>query len=94
DLTLATTLIRPGSLFLEDLSKGSNFSNEGYGSLKRVFIVCCKDKAIPEEFQQWMIKNSPVVSEVKEIKGADHMPMFSKPHELCNCLLEIATKYA
>ncbi|KAK3000310.1 hypothetical protein RJ639_022190 [Escallonia herrerae] len=94
DLTLATTLIRPGSLFVEDLSKASNFSNERYGSLKRVFIVCCEDKAIPEEFQQWMIKNSPIVTEVKEIKGADHMPMLSKRQELCHYLLEIATKYA
>ncbi|GMP28137.1 hypothetical protein CsSME_00003813 [Camellia sinensis var. sinensis] len=33
------------------------------------------------------------VKEVKEIKGADHMAMFSKPREPCCCLLEIANKH-
>uniref|UniRef100_A0A5B6YY11 Putative salicylic acid-binding protein 2 n=1 Tax=Davidia involucrata TaxID=16924 RepID=A0A5B6YY11_DAVIN len=93
DLELAKTLIRPGSLFLEDLSKANNFSNEGYGSVRRVYVVCSEDKAIPEEFQRWLIGNCPV-KEVKEIKDADHMPMLSKPQELCHCLVEIAHKHA
>ncbi|KAI8030236.1 Salicylic acid-binding protein 2 [Camellia lanceoleosa] len=92
DFTLATMLVRPGSLFLEDLAHANNFSNEGYGSVARVFVVCNEDYTIPEEFQRWMIENSGGVKEVKEIKGADHMAMFSKPRELCCCLLEIANK--
>ncbi|KAF8377492.1 hypothetical protein HHK36_030872 [Tetracentron sinense] len=40
DVTLATMLIRPGSFFLEDLTKAEMFSKEGYGSVARVFIVC------------------------------------------------------
>ena len=31
--------------------------------------------------------------DVVEIKGADHMAMLSKPQELCDSLLKIATKY-
>uniref|UniRef100_A0A5B6YYA1 Putative salicylic acid-binding protein 2 n=1 Tax=Davidia involucrata TaxID=16924 RepID=A0A5B6YYA1_DAVIN len=91
DITLATLLVRPGSLFLEDLSNAKNFSEGGYGSVARVYVVCNEDKGIPEEFQRWMIENYPV-KEVKEIKGADHMAMFSKPQQLCHCLLEIAHK--
>ncbi|KAA8547241.1 hypothetical protein F0562_003895 [Nyssa sinensis] len=92
DLELARALIRPGSLFLEDLCKAKKFSNEGYGSVSRVYVICNEDKAIPEEFQRWLIENSPV-KEVKEIKDADHMPMFSKPRELCQCLMDIAHKH-
>lgn len=48
---------------------------------------------IIKEFQCWMIENYPV-KEVMEIKGADHMAMFSKPQELTHRLLEIAHKHA
>ncbi|XP_077224364.1 methyl jasmonate esterase 1-like isoform X2 [Tasmannia lanceolata] len=92
DLTLATTLIRVASFFLEDLRKGPIFSKENYGSVSRVYIVCDEDKTITEDFQRWMIENNPV-KEVKVIQGSDHMPMFSKPQELCNHLLEIAKAY-
>jgi len=92
DIELASTLMRPSSLFMEDLSKANKFSNEGFGSVKRVYFVCEEDKAITKEFQEWLIHNNPV-EEVKEIKGADHMPMCSKPQELCHFLLNIAAKY-
>ncbi|XP_030975527.1 salicylic acid-binding protein 2-like [Quercus lobata] len=93
DFELAMTLARPGSLFLDDLSKAKNFSNEGYGSVPQVYVVCDQDLGIPVEFQRWMIKNG-VPKEVMEINGADHMAMLSKPDELCHCLLETAHKYA
>ncbi|XP_023926568.2 salicylic acid-binding protein 2 [Quercus suber] len=93
DFELATTLARPGSLFLDDLSKAKNFSNEGYGSVPQVYVVCDQDLGIPVEFQRWMIKNG-VPKDVMEINGADHMAMLSKPDELCHCLLETAHKYA
>lgn len=93
DFELAMTLARPGSLFLDDLSKAKNFSNEGYGSVPQVYVVCDQDLGIPLEFQRWMIKNG-VPKDVMEINGADHMAMLSKPDELCHCLLETAHKYA
>lgn len=92
-MELAKTLVRPGSLFLNDLSRANKFTNEGYGSVEQVYVVCSEDIAIPKEFQLWMIQNSPV-REVFEIKGADHMPMFSRTGELSVCLLNIARKYA
>ncbi|XP_042493202.1 salicylic acid-binding protein 2-like [Macadamia integrifolia] len=93
DLTLAMMLMRPGSFFQEDLSKGKAFSEEGFGSVNRIYIVCKEDLAITDEFQYWMIENNPV-KEVMEMKDADHMPMLSKPNELCSCLVEIGNKYS
>ncbi|KAF5961246.1 hypothetical protein HYC85_002455 [Camellia sinensis] len=84
DFTLATILVRPGSLFLEDLAHANNFSNEGYGSVTRIFVVCNEDT----QYQR-----NTNAEEVKEIKGADHMAMLSKPRELCCCLLEIANRH-
>ncbi|MED6120604.1 hypothetical protein PIB30_022262 [Stylosanthes scabra] len=89
DLELAKSLVRRGSLFVEELSKAENFSKEGYGSVECAYVMCSDDLAIPVEFQQWMIQNAGV-SDVREIKGADHMAMISKPQELCSCLLQIA----
>lgn len=93
DVALANALLRPCSLFREDLWNKSPFSNEGFGSVKRVYVVCSQDKAIPLNFQLWQIENFGV-DEVKEIENADHMPMLSTPQELCQCLVEIAKKYA
>lgn len=92
DLALGLSLVRTSSLFLEDLSKAKYFTDEGYGSVKRVYIVCTEDKGISKEFQQWQIDNIGV-TEAKEIKGADHMAMLSMPKKLCDTLLEIADKY-
>ncbi|XP_008241572.1 PREDICTED: salicylic acid-binding protein 2-like [Prunus mume] len=92
DLELAKSLARAGSLFLQDLSKMNKFSNVGYGRVPRVYVVCSEDKGIPEEFQRWMIENSGVPN-VVEIRGADHMPMFSKTQEVCNALVDISNEY-
>ncbi|MED6124527.1 hypothetical protein PIB30_059729, partial [Stylosanthes scabra] len=93
DVELGMSLLRPGSLFIEDLSQQKNyFSQVGYGSVPRAFIVCNEDLGVPLEFQRWMIRNAGI-SDVMEINGADHMVMLSKPQELCDCLLKIVTKY-
>ncbi|XP_047160331.1 salicylic acid-binding protein 2-like [Vigna umbellata] len=94
DIELATILLRPGSLFIEDLSQQTNFSMQRYGSVPLVFIVSTEDNEIPLNFQLWMIQNAGMNVEVLEIKGADHMLMISKPQELSHSLLHIATKYA
>ncbi|XVF17750.1 hypothetical protein REPUB_Repub10bG0150500 [Reevesia pubescens] len=92
DLELAKAQIRPGSLFVSDLAKADKFSNERYGSVPRVYIVCNEDEGIPEKFQRWMIENFEV-NDVMEIKDADHMAMFSKPQQVFNCLSKVALKY-
>ncbi|EYU44351.1 hypothetical protein ABFS82_08G045200 [Erythranthe guttata] len=92
DVALANMLLRPSSLFLEDLSKKSAFSKQGFGSVERAYIVCTQDKAIPVNFQRWQIETNGVAI-VKEIENADHMAMLSTPQQLCQCLLEIANNY-
>ncbi|KAK2410991.1 salicylic acid-binding protein [Trifolium repens] len=94
DRELAKTLLRPGSLFMEDLIQQKNlFSKKGYGSVPSAFIVCNDDLAIPLKFQHWMIQNAGI-NDVFEIKGADHMAMLCKPQELCDSLNQISVKYA
>ncbi|EOX91303.1 Alpha/beta hydrolase fold-1 - like 10 [Theobroma cacao] len=92
DLELAKTVLRPGKWFMNDLSKESLLTKEKFGSVNRVFIVCNEDLLIKESLQKWYIEHSRT-DDVKVIAGADHMPMFSKPKELCQCLQEIAEKY-
>ncbi|KAK3223038.1 hypothetical protein Dsin_010063 [Dipteronia sinensis] len=94
DLTLAVMLARPDPLFSDKsmMNAAVAVTDEKYGSVHRVYIVCDQDKTIPEDLQRWMIENNPT-DEVKLLSGSDHMPMFSKPKELCISLQEIAEKY-
>ncbi|KAL7101279.1 hypothetical protein ACP275_08G045000 [Erythranthe tilingii] len=92
DVALAKMLLRPSSLFLEDLSKKSAFSKERFGSVERAYIVCTQDKTLPVNFQRWQIETNGVAI-VKEIEDADHMAMLSAPQQLCQYLLEIANKF-
>ncbi|KAG0471648.1 hypothetical protein HPP92_016194 [Vanilla planifolia] len=92
DLALGKSLVRVTSLFLEDLSKMPAFTEERYGSVPKVYIVCGRDEAISVEYQRWMIQRTPV-KEVMEIEGADHMAMLSSPVELFRCLARIVDKY-
>ncbi|KAK4416245.1 Salicylic acid-binding protein 2 [Sesamum alatum] len=93
DWTLGTSLMRPMSQFTGfDLSKEVALSKENYGLVCRVYVVCDQDKGMKPDFQKWMIENNPP-DEVKVIHGADHMVMFSKVHELCACLQELAVKH-
>ncbi|XP_057482308.1 salicylic acid-binding protein 2-like isoform X1 [Actinidia eriantha] len=92
DLSLATILMRPSLVFQEDLAMAEKLSKEGYGSVKRVYIVCNDDMIIMKDYQRWMAENGGV-NEIMEIHGADHMSMLSKPDELCQCLSEISNKY-
>ncbi|KFK32712.1 hypothetical protein AALP_AA6G278800 [Arabis alpina] len=91
DLELAKMLVRVNPIVTNNLAGTRSFSEERYGSVTRIYIVCGEDARIPEEYQRWMISNFPV-NEVMEIKEADHMAMFSKPQELCARLLEVAVK--
>ena len=92
DLELAKMLMRPNGLFLVDLGQKSLLTEERFGSVSRVYIVCEEDGVMKEEFQRWLIENSPP-KEVRSRARAGHMLMLTKPTELCLCLQEIAVKY-
>nr|GEW29922.1 hypothetical protein [Tanacetum cinerariifolium] len=93
DRELGKNLLRPGSIFVKDLSNTKQLTEEGYGSVSRVFVVTDEDKTITKDFQTWMIDNNPVI-EVQELKGVDHMPMLCDPKQLTACLLDIAHRRA
>ncbi|CAN8284695.1 unnamed protein product [Cochlearia groenlandica] len=93
DLELALSEKRPGSLFINELSKMENHTEEKYGSVPRAYIICKNDQAITEEYQRWMINNYPP-SLVVEMDETDHMPMFSNPQLLSTRLVEIAETFA
>ncbi|XP_076958042.1 salicylic acid-binding protein 2-like [Bidens hawaiensis] len=92
DLELGKMLVRPSSLFLNDLRKERPFSKNGYGSVTRIYIIGMNDEGIPKEFQMWMIDNSPV-TEVKELEDVDHMSMLSNPKQVCASLVDVALRY-
>uniref|UniRef100_A0A7N2R6Y3 AB hydrolase-1 domain-containing protein n=1 Tax=Quercus lobata TaxID=97700 RepID=A0A7N2R6Y3_QUELO len=92
DLELAKVLMRPNGLFMEDFSKEGMLTEEKYGSIDRVFIVCEEDEVMKEDFQRLIIEDSPP-KEVILIREAGHMVMLSKPSELCQRLLEVAGRY-
>ncbi|CAL9160084.1 unnamed protein product [Musa hybrid cultivar] len=89
DLTLARTLVRPSSAFLEDRASMPPFSPSEYGSVEKIYVVCAQDEIIREGFQRWMIENNPV-KEVRVLEDSDHMPMFSTPKQLFQCLSDVA----
>ncbi|OAY77514.1 putative esterase PIR7A [Ananas comosus] len=93
DFVLATMLVRPGRLFIEDAMIDEIAAEKStYELVSRVYVMCKDDKSMTEEFQRWMIERSPG-AEVQEIEGADHMVMLSKPKELFDLLMQIASKY-
>ncbi|CAH1437504.1 unnamed protein product [Lactuca virosa] len=92
DLALAKMLIRPSRLFLEDMSEDSILTINKYGSIKRVYVICEKDQVMDEEFQKFVVEDSPP-DEVKYFPEAGHMIMLSKPNDLALYLQEIANTY-
>lgn len=92
DKELAKMLLRPNGLFIEDLGQESILTEARYGSVSRVFVVCEEDGVMGEEFQHWLIQNSPP-KEVKSMPKAGHMVMLSKPKDLAFCLQNIVDEY-
>lgn len=93
DLTLATMLVRPSRQFVDDAAMTEEvLTAERYGAVSRVYIVAEEDASWSPEFQRWMASWNPG-TEVRGLEGADHMPMFCKPRELSDLLVEIAEKY-
>ncbi|KAL6839908.1 hypothetical protein ACP4OV_029718 [Aristida adscensionis] len=94
DLTLARAMVRPSRRFWNDTTfNGDGVLTAGrYGAVRRVFVVVEDDaSSLTPEFQRRMVSWSPG-TEVRGLRGADHMAMFSKPTELSELLIEIAGK--
>ncbi|GJN16821.1 hypothetical protein PR202_gb03844 [Eleusine coracana subsp. coracana] len=96
DLKLATMLVRPSQLFLKDgtMTDESVLTEGGYGAVSRVLVVTEEDKTWPAEDQRRVAASCGAGVEVRAIEGADHMPMFSKPAEFAQLLMDVAENYA
>ncbi|KAJ4953051.1 hypothetical protein NE237_029883 [Protea cynaroides] len=70
-----------GVFGITDFSKKTALSEEKYGLVSRVFILCDEEDDI-QDFLNWIISKKPP-DEVKKIPGSDHMVMISKPLALC-----------
>ncbi|GJM91964.1 hypothetical protein PR202_ga08387 [Eleusine coracana subsp. coracana] len=94
DLTLAWAMVRPSRQFLNDaVMKGNVLTAERYGTVRRVYVVAEDDASWSAEFQRRMASWNPGTA-VKALQEADHMPMFSKPRELAELLVEIAEEHS
>ncbi|KAK3416146.1 hypothetical protein EUGRSUZ_H01982 [Eucalyptus grandis] len=94
DLTLASYLMSQSRLYPDQAKMKEEVAVTGgkYGAVRRVYIMCDQDLIVTEDMQRWMVEMNPP-DEVKVISGSDHMVMFSKPHERCRALGEIAERY-
>lgn len=93
DLELGKMLVRPNGFFIEEMKKESLLTEENFGSVKKVYVLCEDDKVMEEEFQRFIIDYSPP-QQVISIPQSGHMVMLSKPQHFCKCLLEIAYKFS
>jgi len=64
-------------------------SDKNFGSVRRFYIECTEDNAVTPFIQQKMY-NETVCEKVYQIQSS-HSPFFSKPKELCDIFLEIAS---
>lgn len=65
-------------------------TNENYGVIRKFYIECTEDRAVTPFIQQKMY-NETVCEKVYKMKTS-HSPFFSKPQELCDIFLKIASK--
>lgn len=64
-------------------------TDEKFGSVRRFYIECTEDKAVTSFIQQKMY-NETICEKVYQMHSS-HSPFFSKPEELCDIFLEIAS---
>jgi hypothetical protein len=70
--------------------KPLQFTEKNYGSVRRFYIECTEDKAVTSFIQKKMYTET--VCEKVYSMPTSHSPFFSKPKELCDLLLDIASR--
>jgi pimeloyl-ACP methyl ester carboxylesterase len=65
-------------------------TDENYGSVRRFYIECTEDRAVTPFIQHKMYTET-VCEKVYQLPSS-HSPFFSKPKELCDLFLEIASQ--
>lgn len=85
DYELAVSKLVPQAT--EPLGRAVATTAENFGSVRRAYIECLRDRAIPIAMQQAMIEAQPC-ERVMTI-DSDHSPFFSAPQELADHLLSL-----
>lgn len=88
DLALARALVRPEPI--EPLSAPVETTDEGFGSVRRVFVRCTEDRAITDEKQREMIEKRGCDIELE--LEASHSPFLSVPSETAEMLIKADEK--
>jgi hypothetical protein len=86
DVVLARLLLQPEAM--APLVAPIHTTAERFGSVRRVYIECLRDKALTPALQKAMYTALPCES-VKSI-DTDHSPFLSKPDQLADHLIAIA----
>lgn len=73
---------------VEPFTRKAETSPERFGTVRRAYIICLRDRAIPVGMQRAMIEAQPCDA-VLEI-DTDHSPFYSRPRELADHLLSLA----
>ncbi|MDC0722872.1 alpha/beta fold hydrolase [Nannocystis bainbridge] len=86
DIDRARSLLKPNPLapFATPLA----LTDAGYGSVRRFYVSCARDRAISPALQRSMLSAMPCEA-VHELH-TDHSPFFSKPERLHDVLVAIA----
>uniref|UniRef100_I1NP02 AB hydrolase-1 domain-containing protein n=1 Tax=Oryza glaberrima TaxID=4538 RepID=I1NP02_ORYGL len=92
DYTLAKSLVRASSLYVDELRRRAAFREDRYGAVRKVYVVVENDMAIVQEHQRWMVANVEV-AEVRVMDAGDHRAMLSAPEELAGHLADVANTY-
>jgi pimeloyl-ACP methyl ester carboxylesterase len=86
-IQLAYLLLSPETV--ESATVPLQLTEENYGSVPRYYIECLQDKAITPFLQQKMYTEMPCKKVYS--MNTSHSPFFSKPEELVDIFLEIAS---
>ena len=90
DVALARLMLRPEPA--APSATPMRITPARFGSVRRAYIECRRDRAIPVELQRRMARDSacPVVASL----DTDHSPFFSTPDALAGALLTLAAQHA
>lgn len=73
-------LVRVNPIVTNNLAGTRSFTEEGYGSVTRIYIIICgEDNIVPEEYQSWIINNFPPKEVIER----------SKMQIICQCSLSL-----
>lgn len=85
DVEMATSLLVPQAL--APFSTAVRLSKENFGKVRKTYICCTEDKALPIEAQEMMLVATPCNQVLSITSG--HSPFLSAPNQMAELLLPL-----